>query len=160
VDTTLATVQTDGPPTVAVATPKKAPRPCDEAYRQHLVLAEQKSQENYDKLVISLSCGGLGISFAFLDKFLKGKPPTPTLWLLAGAWACWAVSVSLVLVSYYLSRVALHKAIEQTDYGEIRSVRPGGRASACLVVCNIGSGFLFLVGVILMTWFIGVNLGV
>jgi len=35
-------------------------------YRTHLVAAEQKAQEDYDKTVISLSGGALGISFAFI----------------------------------------------------------------------------------------------
>jgi hypothetical protein len=128
-------------------------------YRQFLIGAEQKSQEDYDKTVLALSGGALGISFAFLDKLLVHGPIVrPGLLVLA--WSSWAVSVILVLVSYYLSRVALANAIRQTDKGEIRSVCPGGVPSVILGVCNCGSGLLFVLGVFMMTAFVRFNMGV
>ena len=57
-------------------------------YRQHLVLAAQKAQDDYDKTLLSLSGGALGVSFAFVDKFVKaGVVQNPRL--LIFAWVCW-----------------------------------------------------------------------
>jgi hypothetical protein len=128
-------------------------------YRQHLVLAEQRSQEDYDKTVLALSGGALGISFAFLDKVVAHGPAVRP-GLLVSAWAAWAASVTLVLVSHYLSRLALSKAIKQTDQGEIRGIRAGGMWSVFLDVSNGGSGLLFVIGVLLMTAFVRFNMGV
>jgi len=106
-----------------------------------------------------LSGGALGISFAFVDKFLAHHPPVrPDLLVLA--WTCWAASVALVLSSFYLSHMALRKAISQTDEDEIRSVRPGGVASLVVDACNCGTGVFFLAGVVLMVVFVRFNMGV
>src|SRR5262245_17256947 len=100
-------------------------------YRRHLVSAEQKTQDDYDKTVLTLSGGALGISFAFVDKFIR-QGPTIRPDLLVAAWTAWVASVGLVLVSFYVSGLALRKAINQTDEREIYSSRPGGFASVIL----------------------------
>jgi hypothetical protein len=127
------------------------------AYRQHLVLAEQKAQEDYDKTVLSLAGGALGVSFAFIDKFI---PDDRVVWpaMLVTAWAFWALSVGFVLVSYFLSRAALRKAIRQTDSGEIRSVSPGGAWSRAVLACNASAGGAFLLGVIVIAVFVYRNM--
>ena len=45
-------------------------------YRDFLIAAEQKSQEDYDKTVIALSGGALGISFAFATDIVGGQSLT------------------------------------------------------------------------------------
>lgn len=39
-----------------------------QAYRSHLVAADERAQENFDKTVLSLSGGALGVSFACSPK--------------------------------------------------------------------------------------------
>ncbi len=46
------------------------------AYRQHLVDAEQQMQAEYDKAVLVLSGGAIGLSMTFL-KDIVGVNPTP-----------------------------------------------------------------------------------
>ncbi|MBC8876078.1 MAG: hypothetical protein H8E44_42170 [Planctomycetes bacterium] len=127
-------------------------------YRQHLVLAEQKSQETYDKTVLSLSGGALGISFAFVDKFLTGQTVVLT-GCLVSAWVCWGLSVAFALASHFCSQQALRHAIKQVDKGEIYIREPGGKFSIATNVCNVAGGVLFLVGLILMVFFVGANIG-
>lgn len=117
------------------------------SYRQHLVLAEQKAQEDYDKAVTSLSGGALAVSFAFLEKVV-GSGPAQSPGLLFSAWVLWAASISCVMVSYLLSRQALRKAITQVDTKAIHIRRPGGVMSLATEALNIASGALFIVGVI------------
>ena len=57
-------------------------------YRSHLILAEQKAQEDYDKTVVFLSGGALGISFAFVKDFIGTGPMVSQNWLI-WAWICW-----------------------------------------------------------------------
>ncbi len=57
-------------------------------YREHLVLADRKAQESYDKTVLSLLSGALGISFAFVDGFLQGDTVDNTACLVTW-WVWW-----------------------------------------------------------------------
>jgi hypothetical protein len=126
-------------------------------YRQHLILAEQKAQEDYDKAVLALSGGGLGVSLAFVEKII-GTGTLEKSWLLTGSWLCWAVSIACVLCSYFLSRHALRCAIAQVDGDQTQIRRLGGRMAVATEVANFLSGLLFVVGVVLISIFAVTNL--
>jgi hypothetical protein len=133
-------------------------------YRTHLVTTEQKAQEDYDKTVISLSGGALGISFAFI-KDIIGNHPIISKEILVSGWVCWGLSITLVLASYFLSHLALREAIKQFDTAvknlnvdEIYSQRAGGWYSLITAVLNVLGGLLFLAGVMLITIFVWYNL--
>jgi hypothetical protein len=126
-------------------------------YRTHLIKAEQKAQEDFDKTVLSLSGGALGISFAFV-KDVIGTDPIQNAGLLFSAWICWGLSVTSVLLSYYTSNLALRKAIKQVDDGKIRGERPGKCFDMITAVLNLLGAILFFAGVILMTIFVALNL--
>ena len=126
-------------------------------YRQHLILAEQKAQEDYDKAVLALAGGGLGVSLAFVEKVV-GTGTLEKSWLLAGSWLCWAVSIACVLCSYFLSRHALRCAIAQVDGVQTQIRRLGGRMAVATEVANFMSGLLFVVGVVLISVFAVANL--
>ncbi len=126
-------------------------------YRKWLVAAEQKSQDDFDKTVLTLSGGALGISFAFLKDIVGPQPIVFSGFLLA-AWFAWAFSTFSVLTSYYLSHLALRSAIGQVDDGTIFKKPPGG-VFACLTAILNGTGaVLFLVGVCCITVFAVANL--
>jgi hypothetical protein len=127
-------------------------------YRQHLVLAEQQAQHDYDKTVVYLSGGALGISFAFIDKVIATKPMASPM-LLFAAWLCWGASISSALASYHTSCLALRRAIAQVDSGRIGSERPGGPSAIVTLILNAVSGSLFLVGLIFMIIFAASNMG-
>lgn len=126
-------------------------------YRRHLQTAEQKSQEDFDKTVLSLSGGALGISFVFLRDVI-GPHPLVEPRLLFSAWIMWGLSTFCVLASYYTSHLALRKAIKQIDAGTIRSERPGGRYTQAIAVLNAAGAILFLGGVLAIVLFAGANL--
>jgi len=126
-------------------------------YRKWLVAAEQKSQEDFDKTVLSLSGGALGISFIFLKDVIGPKPIVMPSFLLA-AWLVWAFSTFVVLTSYYLSHLALRRAITQVDDGTIYNQPPGGKFARLTAILNATGAVLFLVGVCCITVFAGVNL--
>ena len=126
-------------------------------YRKWLVSAEQKSQEDFDKTVLSLSGGALGISFVFLKDVIGPQPLVFTIFLLA-AWLAWAFSTFSVLTSYYLSHLALRRAITQVDDGTIYEQPAGGAFARLTAILNAIGAVLFLVGVCCITVFAGVNL--
>ena len=126
-------------------------------YRKWLVAAEQKSQEDFDKTILSLSGGALGISFVFLKDVIGPLPILQSGFLLA-AWLAWAFSTFSVLTSYYLSHLALRRAISQVDDGTIYMQPPGGVFARWTAILNATGAVLFLVGVCCITVFAGSNL--
>ncbi|MBC7933162.1 MAG: hypothetical protein H7Z38_21575 [Rubrivivax sp.] len=129
-----------------------------DSYRSHLLAAEQKSIEEYDKALMTLSGGALGVSFVFI-KDIIGADKIISIPLLLIAWACWIVSLALVLINYFVSHLALRKAIEQSDAGEIYAQRPGARFDLILVILNPAGGILFLIGLVIFALFALFNIG-
>lgn len=125
-------------------------------YRKNLVAAEQKAQEDFDKTVLTLSGGALGISFAFL-KDVIGANPIAHPYLLFAAWVAWGFSTFSVLASYHLSHLALRKAVKQVDEGLIYKQRAGGVFATWTARLNEAGAVLFLVGVLCITIFAGFN---
>ena len=126
-------------------------------YRLLLIKAEQKAQEDFDKTVLSLSGGALGISFAFVKDIVGNKPLTNSGFLVA-SWIAWGISVTCVLTSFYCSQQALRRAIKQVDEGEIYEQTPGGFLSKLTAGLNALGAVLFLVGVVLIVIFVSNNL--
>ena len=126
-------------------------------YRTLLLEAEKKAQEDFDKTVLTLSGGALGISFAFV-KDIVGDKPIITVNLLLSAWITWGASLLFVLASFYLSTQAFRIAITQLDSGDIYKQLPGGFYSRLTAISNITGGILFLVGVVFIVIFAGNNL--
>jgi hypothetical protein len=126
-------------------------------YREFLIEAERKSQEDFDKTVLSLSGGALGISFIFLKDVIGSAPVYDTAFLL-GSWVSWGLSSTLVLASFYVSDLSLRKAIKQVDAGTIYESRAGGWLSILTTALNPAGAILFFVGICLITIFAGANL--
>lgn len=126
-------------------------------YRKHLQTSEQKSQEDFDKTVLSLSGGALGISFVFL-KDVIGPNPVVSPNLLFAAWIAWGSSTFCVLASYYASHLALRRAIRQIDDGTIRNQKPGGAFRRLTALLNAAGALLFLAGVFAIVFFANANL--
>ena len=126
-------------------------------YRQHLILSEQKSQSDYDKAILTLSGGALAISLTFLKDFV-GEGPIYNLSCLYWSWVSWISSVTIILASFYVSRLALKKAIKQVDTGMILTEKPGGIYTYIINCLNVIGGILFVIGVILMISFSSANI--
>ena len=126
----------------------------DIEYRRLLQELENKSQDQYDKTVIMLSTGALGISFAFLKDIVQLDTAVET-WLLLSAWVCWALSATSVLLSFYSSKFALRKAIEDLD-NDRESDNSNDRWTTILNFC---SGACFIIGLCFMIAFVHFNIG-
>jgi len=129
----------------------------DQEYRNTLETLERESQQSYDKAVLTLSGGALGISFAFVSDFLDKSNVICSGWLLT-AWISWGVSVSAILFSFFFSNLALRKAIDQVDKKTIQKERPGGSFDTITAFLNAAGGLLFLVGVISIIIFVIANM--
>jgi hypothetical protein len=126
-------------------------------YRKYLVEARQKAFDDFDKTVVTLSAGALGISITFLKDLLG--PGTHSMSCMVAAWICWTVSVVSVLVSYFVSQIALEEAIAEIDAGD-RPAKPGGRFATATKVLNAAAGIFFLAGLIMFIIFVSQNMEV
>lgn len=129
----------------------------DQEYRNFLETLVRESQQSYDKTVLTLSGGALGISFAFVSDFLDKSKVICSGWLLT-AWISWGLSVTAVLFSFFFSIRALRKAIDQVDQKIIRKQHPGGFFDKITAVLNFAGGLLFLMGVISIIKFVIANM--
>jgi hypothetical protein len=128
------------------------------SYRQHCVDAGQKAQDSYDRAILSLAGGALGVSLVFL-KDVVGAKPVVSRDVLVGAWAFWTLSILFILGSFITSQRALGTAVKQIDAGKIRTEVPGRVFSFLTVVLNSAAGISFVLGVVFMLWFVNDNLG-
>lgn len=124
-------------------------------YRRLLQELENKAQDEYDKTVIMLSTGALGLSFTFLKDIVNLKE-AHSMYLMMGAWICWAISSSSVLYSFYSSRQALRQAIEDID-NEIE--RDSNHFDRLTGLFNLWSGSFFISGLFFMIAFVKTNIG-
>lgn len=127
------------------------------AYRSLLLNIEQKMQSDFDKAVMTLSGGALGISFTFLKEVVKATAIKSSGWLLC-AWILWGASISCVLFSYFSSSLAMRKAISQTDEEKIYVEAEGGFFNKVTYVLNPAGGILFLLGIVAIALFMRWNM--
>lgn len=83
-------------------------------FREQLVELSVKSQESFDKAILTLSAGGLGFTFSFLDKIV---PFGTSDWkgCLMLVWLFWAASMTCTLISFAFSNKALTREIAKLD---------------------------------------------
>ena len=126
------------------------------AYRQSLVAAGQAMQNEYDKAVMALSGGALGISFAFL-KDIVGTKGLAHFCALLGAWVLWGLSISFILASFFTSTKALRRAVDDTDMHTIYiTLAESGWATATKILNALG-GICFFLGLLALVVFVAYN---
>ena len=128
-----------------------------QAYWKHVLEADQKSVEAFDKNILALSGGALGLSLVFLKKVVGTNDPQNTEWLL-GAWICWVLAISLTLASFYFSHRGLRRTLYQIGENKLPDGAPGGWWSAATSCTTLASGITFLIGLICIVWFVYSNL--
>ena len=125
------------------------------AWHARLVSREQKSQEAYDKAVLILSGGALGLSIVVVKDYLRLRGGGGS-GLMALALLCWALSVACVLFSSTSSRKVLRSAIRRVADGAPSShpEEPSDRVASGF---RAGSGLLFLVGVAFFAAYVAIE---
>lgn len=125
-------------------------------YRDWLVQADHQASLNYDKAVMALSGGALGVSVTFL-KDIVPAPILSTKPLLYVSWIAFAVSLAAILISYPFSMASLRNTVRQVDDGSIYTKPIGGFATNFTEFLRVLAAIGFLVGVAGFVWFALVN---
>lgn len=121
-------------------------------YRASLLTCDKSSVEEYDKAVMTLSGGAIGLSFTFFNDI--GREGAGFLFF---AWVCWGFSVTAVLCSHFFSHLAMRRALSDLDEGKLNYAKPGRLWDTAINVLNPTGGILFLIGVLLLTVFVWCN---
>ena len=130
--------------------------------RRFLIEAEKEAQGSWDRTLLTLAAGAIGISVAFL-RDLAGPGTVETPWALISAWVLWTLTLICVLTSFFTSRNALRYAISETDAalsGRPNDLpdRPGGSWTLVTEWLNRIGGVLFIAGIMLLFVFATTNL--
>lgn len=81
-------------------------------YRHELLSTKQKTQDNTDKYIITLSGGAIGITISFFKDISIDEGV-----LLLIAWVCWVLSILMALYSMSTSIKAHEKTVSLIDEG-------------------------------------------
>jgi len=127
----------------------------DNQYRNNLEKLEQKAQDDYDKTVLTLSGGALGITIAFINDIIGSDHVINSKYIFC-SWILWTISMTAILLSFYTSVNAMRKAIEQVDKRETNN-KPAGWDTATGIL-NIIGGLSFIIGVVFAVIFTYSNL--
>lgn len=125
------------------------------SYRDLLQELSVKSQEQYDKTLITLSTGALGLSFAFIKDIVDIKSAGDVHFLI-GSWICFILSIVFILVSFLTSKYALDQAIVAEDNDVIYD----SKLDKATTILNWLSASFFVVGLLFVVVFVKLNLEV
>jgi len=131
--------------------------PIDDDYRKMLEGCAFQSANYYDTALMSLSGGALGVSFAFIKDIVPSPASDTIIWLWF-AWLSLGGSLSAIILSMLFSQQSIRTAIKQIDDGTIYDKKPGGIFSYVTIILTWLSGIMFVLGVILLSYFAKTNL--
>jgi hypothetical protein len=130
------------------------------SYRDWLIKCRHEAEQNYDKAVMTLSGGALGIAIGFLHG--SAERNLELVWCLVASWVFFGLSLFSTLVSFRMSSRAYLRAIaqvdNQVDVDCIRREGPGGRYTRATEALNWAALVALLAGVIFVAIFVSRNI--
>jgi hypothetical protein len=139
-----------------------ANRMSEETYvreRTTLIEIEQKSADQHDKSILTLTAGALGLSITFLDK-IAAKPLPDTLFLVGISWSLFIFGIVCIVASFLTSQSACRRQRELLDeeYSTGRVPDQINRPADMTRNLNSASYLLFVAGVVSLALFSWRNL--
>ncbi len=149
----------------------QVPYDWEAAYRDErntLIAGEQDCSRSYDKYVLTLSGGALGLSLTFVHDII-GDAPVRVPALIVLVWISFTLAVGAALgaihqggLLYCDFRTVLDSKAEHAGdeflWTEVRTEQSKSRRSKLVTVLNYGSLMFFLLGVFLLLSFTALNL--
>ncbi len=130
--------------------------------RSTLIEIEQKSADQHDKAILTISMGGLALSITFL-KEIAPDPSRETLILVGISWLCFALSMLAILFSFLTSQIACRRQRDVIDelyaHGTRDAERKANRWASVTHWLNVSSYILVFLAVSFLAVFSWLNLG-
>jgi len=129
--------------------------------RKSLIEQKIEGATSFDKSILTLSSGALGLSLLFIEKIAPEIKPGTTC-LLVLAWVFFGLSILSTLISFLTSQSACDKQVEIL---EALFCEDAGDKSKCgqnkyayvTQLLNYGSIAIFIIGVIFLIVFSSIN---
>ena len=121
--------------------------------RKTLIEMEVRSAESFDKAMITLSAGALGLSITFLHDI---APHPRLIWLLWIAWGGFILSLLSTLLSFLLSQWACRRQrdiLDSRSRNEPQATEQPNRPAQATGILNWASIICFIAGVVFMAIF-------
>ena len=127
-------------------------------YRQGLVNSKFKVAEGFDKALLALSGGALGISMTFI-KDIVTRPGYK--WILVISWTCFGLAIIILLLGYLVCRKAYMQEIVSLDAIQEKSKKTNNKKNAWTKATEVANTFaliFFITGLVLLATFIFINI--
>ena len=121
-------------------------------YRSSLEAIRVQSHDSYDKVLITLSSGGLVTTLTVMSKFLDR--PVIKGWMLDGVLITLGLTILLITASFLIAAKASADAIKEIDIPDYSSK---GKLKKSVPVINIVTCGLFATGLVLLGIFVSLN---
>lgn len=126
-------------------------------YRKQYINDLGNTRDQLDKMLITLSAGAFGVTFAFTNNFIDGATEFPSILIMS--WMLWAATITSSLCSFHFSCKAYETAISQLDAGtNFDNEQIGGKYSLWVNGLNILSLICFVLAFAAITIFILLNI--
>ena len=127
---------------------------------RHLEDLVTDSSKSFDTTLITLASGALVLSIGFVNDIV---PEPKYIQLLIASWCCFGITLVAMLVSFYLSRRVSEVQLEvsakdyQRESSQVEDSKVHGLGKTIEYI-NIGSGLIFVIGVVCLLIFASVNI--
>lgn len=150
------------------------PQPLYSSYLEHrryLIESEQDAAKSYDRWLLTLSGGALGLSMVFA-RDIAVPAGTAHAWLLLAAWLSLSLAIALGLVSIYLSQTAheeFRRVLDETleahaanreyagFWSKVREKQARSWRARWVGWLNLASGAAFVTGIVFLSVFACLN---
>ena len=129
--------------------------------RKLLIDAQQQSYQQFDKAILTLSSGGLGVSIIFLRDILPLEQITNYCFLI-GSWILFTISILCTLISFLTSQYAYDEQLElinryflNKDSDALTKKNTFAQITGGL---NISAAVFFILAVISTIMFVSINI--
>ena len=129
--------------------------------RKLLIDAQQQSYQQFDKTILTLSSGGLGVSITFLRDILPFEQITNYCFLI-GSWILFTISILSTLISFLTSQYAYNKQLELIDAYFLNkdsdALTKKNRFAQITEGLNVSAAVFFILAVIGTIMFVSINI--
>jgi hypothetical protein len=129
--------------------------------RRDLIQAEAEQTRSFDKSILTLSAGALGLSLTFIKDVVPKFTPC-TGWLLYAGWASFVLSLLLTLSSFQTSIWAIRhqRAILDEEATSVvgKIERSRNLSSQFTALLNWSALILFVLGAAALALFVAINI--
>lgn len=126
----------------------------NDKYLDRLFDAYSESAKQFDKQILYIASGSIGISFSFIQKIVD-LSKSGYNWLLITSWITLTIVVLLSLTSHYIAFKALNKQLE-LFYQENKI--KAQKLNNVVKFLNISMIALLILGIALLILFVGINI--